>query len=127
MPTRGDVWMVDLGMAQKVRPGLILNRIFKDTDRALITVVPHITTLRGSEFEIRIDVWAVRSAPRRMASRSMQLGQRASAPKGASSAPHFAHRRSVGIGKSVSRTLLQQKRHGPYGQNEAPQRKVTNR
>ena len=45
MPTRGDVWMVDLGMAQKVRPGLVLNRAFKDTDRALITVIP--TSLRS--------------------------------------------------------------------------------
>jgi hypothetical protein len=30
MPKRGDVWIVDPGMAQKVRPGLILNRTFKD-------------------------------------------------------------------------------------------------
>ena len=56
MPSRGEVWMVDLGMAQKVRPALILNRAFRDTDRALISVVPHITTLRGSEFEIRVPV-----------------------------------------------------------------------
>jgi mRNA interferase MazF len=56
VPNRGDVWMVDLGMAQKVRPGLILNRPFKDADRVLITVIPHITTLRGSEFEIQVTV-----------------------------------------------------------------------
>ena len=42
MPNRGEVWMVDLGMAQKVRPALVLNRAFKDTDRALITVLPHV-------------------------------------------------------------------------------------
>ena len=30
MPSRGEVWMVDLGMIQKVRPALILNRPFKE-------------------------------------------------------------------------------------------------
>ena len=34
MPSRGEVWLVDLGMIQKVRPALILNRPFKDTDSA---------------------------------------------------------------------------------------------
>jgi len=56
VPSRGEVWLVDLGMIQKVRPALILNRSFKDTDRALISVIPHTTTLRGSEFEIRVNV-----------------------------------------------------------------------
>jgi len=32
--------MVDLGMIQKVRPALVLNRPFKDEDRALISVIP---------------------------------------------------------------------------------------
>ena len=56
MPSRGEVWLVDLGMIQKVRPALILNRSFKDEDRTLITVIPHTTTLRGSELEIRFNV-----------------------------------------------------------------------
>ena len=56
MPNRGEVWMVDLGLAQKTRPALIRNRAFKDTDRALVTVIPHTLTLRGSEFEIRVSV-----------------------------------------------------------------------
>ena len=56
MPSRGEVWMVDLGMIQKVRPALILNRSFKDEDRTLITVIPHTTALRGSELEIRFNV-----------------------------------------------------------------------
>ena len=30
MPSRGEVWMVDLGMAAKVRPALILNQPFTD-------------------------------------------------------------------------------------------------
>ena len=56
MPTRAEVWMVDLGMAQKVRPAVVLNRTFADIDRALITVIPHITTLRGSQFEVAVAV-----------------------------------------------------------------------
>jgi len=56
MPRRGDVWLVDLGLAQKVRPALILNIPYQDADRALITIVSHSTALRGSEFEIAVDV-----------------------------------------------------------------------
>ncbi len=56
MPSRGEVWSVDLGMVQKVRPALILNRSFKETDRALISVIPHTTTIRGSDLEVRIEV-----------------------------------------------------------------------
>ena len=43
-------------MVQKVRPALILNRPFRDTDRALISVIPHTTTLRGSELEIPVSL-----------------------------------------------------------------------
>jgi mRNA interferase MazF len=56
VPSRGEVWLVDLGMIQKVRPALILNRSFTDEDRTLITVIPHTTALRGSELEIRCNV-----------------------------------------------------------------------
>lgn len=35
MRQRGEVWMVDLGLAQKVRPVLILNVPFGDADRAV--------------------------------------------------------------------------------------------
>ena len=48
--------MVDLGMAQKVRPAVVLNRAFADADRALITVIPHVTTFRGSQFEIAVQI-----------------------------------------------------------------------
>jgi len=34
MPRRGEIWLVDLGMAQKVRPALILNVPYQDADRA---------------------------------------------------------------------------------------------
>ena len=56
MPSRGEVWLVDLGMVQKARPALILNRAFKESDRALISVVPHTTSLRGSDLEVQINV-----------------------------------------------------------------------
>ncbi len=56
MPNRGEVWLVDLGMVQKVRPALVLNRAFKEADRALVTVIPHTTALRDSDMEIVIHV-----------------------------------------------------------------------
>ena len=56
MPSRGEVWLVDLGMVQKARPALILNRAFKESDRALISVIPHTTSLRGSDLEVQVNV-----------------------------------------------------------------------
>ena len=55
-PLRGEVWLFVLGMAEKVRPVLIVSTDFCDYDRALITVVPHTTSLRGSQFEVAIPV-----------------------------------------------------------------------
>jgi mRNA interferase MazF len=56
MPRRGEVWMVDLGMTQKVRPALILSSGYSDADRALVTVVSHSTSVRGSAFEMSVPV-----------------------------------------------------------------------
>ena len=53
---RGEVWMFDCGMAEKVRPVLILSIPFTDIDRAVVTVVFHSTTLRGSPFEVEVQV-----------------------------------------------------------------------
>jgi mRNA interferase MazF len=47
MPSRGEVWLVDLGMAEKVRPALVINIPFQDADRALYTIIPRTTALRG--------------------------------------------------------------------------------
>ena len=55
-PHRGEVWLIDFGMAGKTRPALIVSVVFGDKDRALITVVPHTTSLRGSPFEIAVRV-----------------------------------------------------------------------
>jgi mRNA interferase MazF len=54
VPKRGEVWIVDLGMVAKVRPALVLSIPFMDQDRALVTLIPHTTSLRGSRFEIDI-------------------------------------------------------------------------
>jgi mRNA interferase MazF len=42
---------VDLGLAAKIRPALVISVPFGDKDRALVTVVPYTTSLRGTEFE----------------------------------------------------------------------------
>jgi mRNA interferase MazF len=55
-PARGEVWLFDLGMAGKVRPALVISVAFDDADRALVTIVPHTTSLRGSQFEIPVSV-----------------------------------------------------------------------
>ena len=54
-PKRGEVWLVDLGMAAKIRPCLVLSIPANDEDdRVLTTLVPHTTSTRGSRFEIVI-------------------------------------------------------------------------
>ena len=60
-PLRGEVWLLDLGMVEKVRPGLVVSTNYGDRDRALITIVPHTTSLRGSEFEITLPVAFLKS------------------------------------------------------------------
>jgi mRNA interferase MazF len=51
-PVRGEVWLIDFGAAGKTRPALIVSVNFGERDRALITVVPHTTSLRDSPLEI---------------------------------------------------------------------------
>ena len=46
-PSRGEVWLVDLGMAGKVRPCFVISIPAIDQDSALVTVVPHSTSIRG--------------------------------------------------------------------------------
>ena len=49
---RGSVWIVDLGMVAKVRPCLVLSVPVDPKDRALVTLVPHTTSVRGTHFEV---------------------------------------------------------------------------
>ena len=50
----GEVWMVDFGLAAKVRPALLLtgNPALEELD--LVTVLLHTTSLRGSRWELSI-------------------------------------------------------------------------
>ena len=48
--------MVDLGLAAKVRPCLVLSVPALDQDRALATLVPHTTSVRGTRFEVSLKV-----------------------------------------------------------------------
>ena len=54
MPERGEVWQVDFGTVAKVRPALIISIPYGDADRALIGVIPHTTSTRGSQFEVAV-------------------------------------------------------------------------
>jgi len=54
VPERGEVWQVDFGITQKVRPALVISIPYADADRALIGVIPHTTATRGSQFEVAV-------------------------------------------------------------------------
>ena len=49
---RGEVWLVDLGYAAKTRPALVISVPPLDTERALVALVPHTTSLRQTRFEV---------------------------------------------------------------------------
>jgi mRNA interferase MazF len=53
-PDRGEVWLVDLGYVAKVRPCLVISVPALYQDRALSTLIPHTTSLRGSRFEVQV-------------------------------------------------------------------------
>ena len=57
---RGEVWLADLGLAAKTRPVLVLNTAYSDRDYALLAVIPHTTTPRGSVFEVSLAVSGLR-------------------------------------------------------------------
>ena len=72
-PKRGEVWLVDLGLAAKVRPCLLLTDFPADDELALVTILPHTTAIRGNRF------WC-RRAPIEMARISEKLGSRLGMP-----------------------------------------------
>lgn len=53
-PAPGEVWLVDLGMAAKIRPCLILSDYPAPDELALIVIVPHTTALRGNRRELSL-------------------------------------------------------------------------
>jgi mRNA interferase MazF len=60
-PSRGEVWLVDLGYVAKVRPCLVVSIPDLDEDRALVTLIPHTTKARGSRFEVDVEAKFLRA------------------------------------------------------------------
>ncbi|HBA86097.1 MAG TPA: type II toxin-antitoxin system PemK/MazF family toxin [Verrucomicrobia bacterium] len=52
MIERGELWLVDLGLAAKTRPVAILSVAYQDQERAVVTYVPRTTSLRHTRFEV---------------------------------------------------------------------------
>jgi mRNA interferase MazF len=50
----GEVWLVDFGLAAKVRPALLLTDNPGDDELDLVTVLLHTTSLRGNRWELSI-------------------------------------------------------------------------
>ena len=53
---RGSVWLVDLGLAARVRPCLVMSEPTEPQDRVLVTVVAHTTSVPSSNSQSRASV-----------------------------------------------------------------------
>ena len=53
-PKPGEVYWVDLGMAGKVRPLMVVSREDENAPRALAVCVPLTTEIRGGDYEVSI-------------------------------------------------------------------------
>jgi mRNA interferase MazF len=51
---RGEVWIIDFGLAAKVRPALLLTGNPTGDELDLVTVLLHTTSLRGNRWEFSI-------------------------------------------------------------------------
>lgn len=51
---RGEIWLVDFGLAAKVRPALLLTGQPADNELDLVTVLLHTTALRGNRWELPV-------------------------------------------------------------------------
>jgi len=60
-PKRGEVWLVDLGLAAKVRPCLVLSIPPTNDERVLVTVIAHTTNPRKTRFEVETNIRFLRS------------------------------------------------------------------
>jgi len=49
---RGEIWMIDLGLAAKARPAVILSVQFRGNEKAVVTYVARSTQRRGGRFEV---------------------------------------------------------------------------
>ena len=50
----GEIWMIDFGMAAKVRPALLLTGEASPEELDLVTVLLHTTSVRGNRWELNI-------------------------------------------------------------------------
>src|SRR5215472_17351985 len=50
----GEVWIIDFGMAAKVRPALLLTGTPADDELYIVTVLLHTTALRRNRWELSI-------------------------------------------------------------------------
>ena len=50
----GEIWMIDFGMAAKVRPALILTTSPAEDELDLVTDLLHTTALRGNRWELSL-------------------------------------------------------------------------
>jgi mRNA interferase MazF len=55
-PERGEVWWVDLGIAGKVRPALVVSAALADDDYALLATVPHTTSDHPSQYAVTMAI-----------------------------------------------------------------------
>jgi mRNA interferase MazF len=51
---RGEVWMIDFGLAAKVRPALLLTGEPADNELDVVSVLLHTTSLRGNRWELSV-------------------------------------------------------------------------
>jgi mRNA interferase MazF len=53
-PRPGEVYVVNLGMAGKIRPAVVLSRFDPDRPLALVSLAPITSQYRGSQYEISL-------------------------------------------------------------------------
>jgi mRNA interferase MazF len=53
-PRPGEIWLADLGLAAKIRPGVIVSRLDPDPPRSLVIYVPFTTQNRKSPYEVEL-------------------------------------------------------------------------
>jgi mRNA interferase MazF len=52
----GEIWMIDLGLAAKVRPCPVLSDYPTDDELALLIIVPHTTAIRQNRWEFPVSL-----------------------------------------------------------------------
>ena len=53
-PVPGEIWIIDMGLAGKVRPCVALTGLPRDNELDLVTIILHTTSLRQNRWELAI-------------------------------------------------------------------------